>query len=249
MILFIVSPLIVYPLWMTKFGGIKKIIGLSWWALVMLASIFGTLAYTYHQDKYENESTHKYHIPPWNYAPWGYRNQCYLIGLMTGYILHVTKNKKIKINSKLNIFMWEVAFLVAFAVVYGPHTVVRNYSQSEAWRVYITCHKWCWGLCLSWVTFACVKGFGGFVNDFLSWGLWIPIAKISFMTYFFHMSFNWYYFGHEAYTIDYSMWLLTEMFIAQLAVDLFIGLIGCLTLELPFGKIQKIILQFIFEGK
>ena len=87
------------------------------------------------------------------------------------------------------------------------------------------------------------------MNDFLSWGLWIPIAKISFMTYFFHMSFNWYYFGHEAYTIDFSMWLLTEMFIAQLAVDLFIGLIGCLTLELPFGKIQKIMLQFLFEGK
>ena len=39
------------------------------------------------------------------------------------------------------------------------------------------------------------------------------------------------------------MWLLTEVFVAQLGFDLFIGLMGCLTLELPFGKIQKLLLQ------
>ena len=45
------------------------------------------------------------------------------------------------------------------------------------------------------------------------------------------------------------MWLLTEVFVAQLGFDLFIGLIGCLTLELPFGKIQKILIQKLITGK
>ena len=41
------------------------------------------------------------------------------------------------------------------------------------------------------------KGYGGPVNDFLSWGLWQPISKISFMTYFFHMSSGFYYFAAQ----------------------------------------------------
>ena len=37
--------------------------------------------------------------------------------------------------------------------------------------MYAVLVKALWGVCLSWVTFACVKGYGGPVNDFLSWGV------------------------------------------------------------------------------
>ena len=57
--------------------------------------------------------------------------------------------------------------------------------------MYTVLVKALWGVCLAWVTFACVKGYGGPVNDFLSWGVWASISKISFMTYLFHMSLNW----------------------------------------------------------
>ena len=53
----------------------------------------------------------------------------------------------------------------------------------------------------------------------------------------------------QDYNVDFSMWLLTEVFVAQLGFDLFIGLIGCLTLELPFGKIQKLLLQKLLGGR
>ena len=73
---------------------------------------------------------------------------------------------------------------------------------------------------------------GSPVNDFLSWGLlWSPISKISFMTYLFHMSPNIQYFAMQDYNVDFSMWLLTEIFVAQLTFDLLLGLIGCLTLD------------------
>ena len=53
----------------------------------------------------------------------------------------------------------------------------------------------------------------------------------------------------QDYNVDFSMWLLTEVFVAQLGFDLFIGLMGCLTLELPFSKIQKLLLQKLLGGK
>ena len=53
----------------------------------------------------------------------------------------------------------------------------------------------------------------------------------------------------QDYNVDGSLWLLTEIFVPQLFVCLFVGLIGCLTLELPFGKLQKIIIQYLVTGK
>ena len=164
-----------------------------------------------------------------------------------GYILHNTKDMQIKITSAANLLLWSLAFLVGFAVVYGPYNNVDDTTIER--RAYYSMYKTAWGLCLGWVTFACVKGYGGPVNDFLCWGLWSPVSKISFMTYLFHMSFNWYYFGMQNYNVDFTMWLLTEIFVAQVAVCLFIGLIGCLTLELPFGKIQKLLMQRLLGGK
>ena len=175
-----------------------------------------------------------------------------MLGLLMGYILHTTKDRTIKISRLLNLLVWTLAFLVGFALVYGPYDIPSDTSDPSFWlkyRGYMSLNKASWGLCLSWVVFACVKGYGGPVNDFLSWGLWSPVSKISFMTYLFHMSFNWYYFAMQDYNVDFTMWLLSQMFVAQVAICLFIGLLGCLTLELPFGKIQKLLLQKLMTGK
>ena len=45
------------------------------------------------------------------------------------------------------------------------------------------------------------------MNDFLSWDLFLPIAKISFMTYLFHMSFNWYYFLLQVIISDMKLFI------------------------------------------
>ena len=168
-----------------------------------------------------------------------------MLGLMTGYILHVTKGKEIKISSAQNLSIWSFVFLVAFSLIYGPYNITTGLEN----EIYQALMKTCWGLCLGWVVFACVKGYGGPVNDFLSWGLWASISKISFMTYLFHMSWNYYYFNIQDYNVDFSMWLLTEIFCAQLFVCLGLGLAASLTLELPFGKIQKILLQKLLGGR
>ena len=53
----------------------------------------------------------------------------------------------------------------------------------------------------------------------------------------------------QDYNVDGSLWLLTEIFVPQLFVCLAVGLIGCLILELPFGKLQKIMIGYLVTGK
>ena len=113
--------------------------------------------YTYNVDYYETTLAPPNNLPTWNFSPWGWRNQCYIIGLMTGYLLHITKDKGVKIPAVLNLLVWSAVAAVAFLLVYGPYWI----DTEEQFRDYRITHKWAWGLCLSWITFACVRGHGG----------------------------------------------------------------------------------------
>ena len=119
--------------------------------------------YKFHEDYYESELAPAHSLPTWNFSPWGWRNQCYIIGLMTGYLLHITKDKGVKIHPALNLIIWAAVSSVAFLLVYGPHWITTEDQYSD----YRFMHKWTWGLCLSWVTFACVRGYGGNLIDLI----------------------------------------------------------------------------------
>ena len=126
MIWFCLSPLVVYPLWRTKYGLFHKILGISWWFILMGTSIAASTWYTYNQDYWNTELAPEYNLPSWAFSPWGYRSYCYLIGILTGYILYVTKDIKLNLDSKLNIIIWQIVFLIAFGVVYGPWWIDQN---------------------------------------------------------------------------------------------------------------------------
>ena len=244
MVAFILSPIVVYPLWRTRISRVNQVIGLGWWTLLMTLSFTATALMVYDGENPVMKQLVKSPMPNWNFSPLGYRNQCYLFGLLMGFILHSTKNKKIELSRLANLIIWCLVAILAICLIYGPHSM----SEDET-KVYYVFHKFCWGIVLSWVTFACIKGYGGVVNDLLSWGLWIPISRISFMTYLFHMSLNFSYFAAQGYNLDYSLWLMTELFVPQLFVCLFVGLMATLTLELPFGKIQKILIELLIGKK
>ena len=77
------------------------------------------LRYIYHMDTYgkweevgsdvremfENIFLQKYHLPQYNFSPWGWRNQCYILGIMTGYFLWLTKDKNVVIDRKFNFIL------------------------------------------------------------------------------------------------------------------------------------------------
>ena len=152
----------------------------------------------------------------------------------------MTKDRAVNIHRLINIILWLAAITLGLVLVYRPYFHWESWNQIKFYYAY---RKAAWGLCLMWVTFACCRGYGGIINSFLSWGFWLPISKISFMTYLFHMSINWYFFLSQSYNIDFTAWQMTEWFVAQLWISLLVGLVGCLTLELPFGKIQKLLIQ------
>lgn len=72
-------------------------------------------------------------------------------------------------------------------LLYAPYywVIGNSYSKWSASLYASTCQTiWC--LCVAWVIFACVNGFGGFVDTFLSLKLFRPISRIIYMTFLTH---------------------------------------------------------------
>ena len=82
---------------------------------------------------------------------------------------------------------WSSAFATGLAVVYGLniHQGMGVISTQVA-AFYGGFHRAAWALALGWVIIACTRGYGGYINRFLSWGGFIPLSKISYIIYLMH---------------------------------------------------------------
>lgn len=106
----------------------------------------------------------------------------------------------------MTIWLWVLAFATGFAVIYGLDVrlanVTKTYSAFEN-AFYGGFHRAAWALALSWLIFSCCRGYGGelhivhkellilllysgWINDFLSWGGFIPLSRISYIIYLMH---------------------------------------------------------------
>ena len=90
--------------------------------------------------------------------------------------------------------LWLIAFVIGWECVFGiSHLRRENKIMFPPWSAYEAgfyegLTRLAWSVALGWVVIACAKGKGGIVNKFLSWGVFQPIAKISYMTYLTHLS-------------------------------------------------------------
>ena len=65
----------------------------------------------------------------------------------------MTKDRQLELPSHLTLLIWELVAATALALIYGPYDM----HTAAGYKLYIICRKWVWGLCLAWVTIACVK--------------------------------------------------------------------------------------------
>lgn len=71
------------------------------------------------------------------------------------------------------------------AVLYGvvPWFDPRNEIPKVGGLFYAGLSRFSWAIVVAWVIFACIKGYGGIVNSFLSWTVFMPLGRLCFCVY------------------------------------------------------------------
>ena len=85
----------------------------------------------------------------------------------------------------MQIAAWLISTGTCLAVLYGiyPWFDALNEIPRVEGMVYAGLNRFGWGVSVAWIIFACVKGYGGLINSFLSWKAFIPLGRLCFCVY------------------------------------------------------------------
>ena len=135
-----------------------------------------------------------------------------------------------------------------FAVIFGLAGLRKNETFSyHTWTpfesvIYNCLHKTAWSLALGWIVFSCHNGYGGVINDFLSWKAFLPLSKLTFCAYLNHISLQFMIFFSQTSSMYISDFLMSQYFIGILGFTFGIAFVQSLVTEVPYVHLAKILL-------
>ena len=111
------------------------------------------------------------YVKPWcRFSP-------YIVGILLGYFLHITKGKPFKMSKVTNLWGWVIAIATGLAIVYGlnipdhinEETLQFDSGLSMAENIlYGGFHRLAWSIAVAWVIFTCCRGYGGKVQAIMN---------------------------------------------------------------------------------
>ncbi|EDW80737.1 uncharacterized protein Dwil_GK11404 [Drosophila willistoni] len=167
----------------------------------------------------------------------------WLIGFLFGYFLHLNSGKRFQLSWPFVWLGWVLSLAMIFTCIYGTGGSWIGPSLSTLEQsFYYTLTRIGWPLALSWVVFACIQGYGGLANSFLSSPLWHPLSRLSYSVYIWHMFMQ--EINHRrkhtiSYFTDYDMML---QFWSDFGFTVIISYVLYIAIEAPLGGLESLLL-------
>ncbi|KAL1447354.1 hypothetical protein MTO96_028589 [Rhipicephalus appendiculatus] len=147
--------------------------------------------------------------------------------------------------------LWVVALAITTLVCLFPYawdSASIPYDPVLA-AVYASLYPVLWSVSLSWMLHSCITGTAGLVNRFLSMGVFIPLAKLSFSLYLVH---PYVLFTKVANMRDFralDQWAMLTDAIWLLFLSLFFAFIFYIVCECPITNLDKVALDAILKRR
>ncbi|XP_054158015.1 nose resistant to fluoxetine protein 6-like [Oppia nitens] len=244
--LFIVSFIFIIPLYKNPKFGIK---------LIVLVASANNLAIAVRTFMLKQNPTVLYNTPSesdvFNQTSTIYVNTYihlgpYCVGLILGY--GVYKYKTFRINPFVNLLLWMVSLFGCLAIMLSTYTLNRGVQWNPIFgALYAGLHRTAWSLCVAWIIFGCTTKNGGPINTFLSWSLFGPLGKLSFMIYMMHFLVIWVRYAYLRQPLPFSHYTMFCEFIINLVVSIFVAIVAHLSIEAPFLALYNLYLSHIFK--
>ncbi|XP_072028216.1 nose resistant to fluoxetine protein 6-like [Amphiura filiformis] len=244
---YIISPLIIYCLYKSRKWGVSLLAllcGVSFGSTAYICWYWGLPAYGGDTPYYNNRTTTTpgiEQIDDFIYGKPYVRIQTYLVGMMLGYITYRMNGKPYRLNMFVNILGWTVSAALACTIIYGLQATGPD-TQQWLSIAYNCLSRFTFAVAVSWVMFACVTGNGGYVNMFLSWTLWTPLAKLSFGAYLVHPIIIYLVILTKKALLHFTYVEMSYWFIANMVASYACAYVLSLLVEGPTVGLEKALL-------
>ncbi|XP_053691017.1 nose resistant to fluoxetine protein 6-like [Sabethes cyaneus] len=244
--LFLLSPLIVYPLWRWGRKVLLVIAGLILLAMGSVMAIFLVekirLAFVAAGSGGPDRMTLTYY-------PTHTRMGAWLIGVILGYVLHTTKNRRVTMAPVTVVFGWVLSLSMMLAIIFGdyplqqPKTYMNLPLSVNA--IYEGTNRVVWACCLGWIVFACVNGYGGPVNTLLSLTIWQPLGRLSYSMYLLHLPLQALLTASLKNSIHFGDMIAVHKFWGDFGLTVTLAIVWSLLFESPIVGLEKILFGFL----
>ena len=173
------------------------------------------------------------------------RMSVYMVGMLTGYICHAT-NCRVKLRKLFVLLGRCISIAVGLAVVYGLYHYSKNIGAKmtiTASGFYHSLARTLWSLCLAWIVIACMSGYGGLVNDILSWSVWAPLGRLTFGAYLVHPIVIGFYYFNLLTPLHFTDLTMIYMYIANVVMSYMVAFVVSIAVEAPMMQLEKLIVK------
>ncbi|CAH1254591.1 Hypp1379 [Branchiostoma lanceolatum] len=171
----------------------------------------------------------------------------YIMGILLAYLLFRT-NSKVPNTRATKVRMlvgWAVGITLGLVATVMP-TMLRAMTPWPGFEIranigWSAVERSIFAASVCWIIYACCAGYGGIVSEFLSWKAWLPLSRLSYVTYLIHsMHISVFYGIFESLIYNGLAWVVI---FAGLSVWSFCS--ACmysLAVEVPFSELGKMII-------
>lgn len=188
--LYILSPIVLYPLWRirnnTKYAVafIFVLAGLSV-IYTFIAVIKNNLrsSYSFGEEKLKFQKlVHCSTLA---------RIDSWMMGILAGFTLHKLEEKVCILPRKLIYSGWIYTIITILLVTFGKYPLQQEYFMEIPWIfdvLFTSLSKIVFAMAIVWIIVACRTGNGGIVNKILSSNYFLPLSRLSYCIYLVHLA-------------------------------------------------------------
>lgn len=178
------------------------------------------------------------------YRPWAHIST-FFAGIWVGWLLFKTRGQTLKISKLAVLALWAASTGLALTVIYGIfpwHDPTYDISKLEG-TFYAGLSRFTWAVAVSWVMFACIKGYGGIVNKFLSWSAFMPLGRLCFCVYLTSFHLQGIFHARLTVPLKFDTYTIVNIYFAHMVTSCLVGFLCTLLLESPFIILVKLVLE------
>ncbi|XP_075974562.1 O-acyltransferase like protein-like [Anticarsia gemmatalis] len=172
----------------------------------------------------------------------------FFVGLVFGYVLHLYRGKKVNMPWVLAVFFWACFCGILGGIFYFKYRIMQFDWDNQFMDNFMNSFmRPAWACAISWLIFACVHGYSGPINWFLSLDVWKVPAKLTYGMYLLHYPFMFSfnatmitpkYFSVGGYTFKFLSYMVIALAVSYVATVMVDSPISALYRQLMI-KIQK----------
>lgn len=170
-----------------------------------------------------------------------YHAVCFFSGCVT--FIFAEQYGKVNISKTIQALFWCIALSCGLSCVFMKlEWNINSERPSETKRMFMAfIDRILWSVCIVWFWFTCTTGRGGFLNRFLSWNGFVPLARISFGVYLIHLPFYNLMHRISRERRFYSHFTLVSNCFLVLVWSYLLSYIQCVACELPVAHLEKLV--------